>query len=94
MGCLPVEPHAAARGEDSASQDLGRSVRVGMMSENREVQTTFLVGLKDAWYTDYGSSGSVEMERRRFYLVYSYRNLARARDASRCGPGLLEQRQS
>ncbi len=82
------EPHAAARGEDSASQNWGDPVRVGMMSENREVQTTFLVGLKDAWYTDYGSSG-VSNGTKTFLLVYSYKNLGPREGRFSLGPGLL-----
>ena len=45
-----------------------------MTGENHEVETTFLVGLKDAWYT--GSSPSAENgERKTFVVAYEYKNL-------------------
>ena len=67
----PVGTPGAADSEDSASQDWGLPVRVRMMGGNQQVETTFLVGLKDAWWTDYGSSE----DKKTFMAVYYYKNL-------------------
>jgi hypothetical protein len=70
----PGKPPGAADSEDSRSQNWGNPVRVSIIGENQEVQTTFVVGLKDAWYTDCGPSVA-SAERNTFVVVYYYKNL-------------------
>ena len=66
-----MKPPGAADSDDSASQNWGNPVRVRIVGENHEVETTFLVGLKGAWWTDYGYSG----DKKTFLVVYDYKNL-------------------
>ncbi len=69
-----VKPNAAADGGGPESQDWSNPARVQIAGENREVRTTFLVGLKDAWYS--GCQRSEEgVERNTLVVVYQYKNL-------------------
>ena len=77
-------PRWAPDGEESASQDWGYSIRVPMIGQDRQVETTFRVGLKDAWWTDRSSLGWMlpeDKSKRTLVVVYCYRNLGRGRVA-------------
>ena len=74
---LPVSASSAAHqltgtggGEGTRSGDWGNQVSVRIVGENQNVQTTFLMGFKDAWY-----SGQTADEKNNFVLVYYYKNL-------------------
>ena len=70
----PVKAPAAAHSGKSPSMGWGNPVRVRIVRKNKEVETTFLVGLKDAWYTDYKPSDGAD-ERKTFVVVYFCKNL-------------------
>ena len=78
---VPAKPGPAGS-DDSASRNWGNPVRVEIVGENHEVQTTFLVGLKDAWWTDYGCSG----DKKTFFVVYYYKNLGPREGSFSLGP--------
>jgi hypothetical protein len=86
------KPAGATGSNDSASQNWGSAVRVTLIGENRQVETTFLVGLKDAWWTDYGSTGirllpaGEKEEKRTFFIVYYYKNLGPREGSFSLGP--------
>jgi len=67
---LGIVFHAGFGGSTSAS-DWNKPRRVRIMDRRGQVQTTFLVGLKDAWYTDYGRSGTQDGKKAFFVVYYS-----------------------
>ena len=70
---LGIVLHVGLNGSSSAS-DWDKPRRVRIMDRGGQVQTTFLVGLKDAWYTDYGRPGKQD-GKKTFFVVYYYKNL-------------------
>ena len=54
--------------------DWGNPIRVSEEVGEGKGSTTFLVGLKDAWWTDYSSRGAKE-EKKTFIVVYYFKNL-------------------
>lgn len=82
---LGIVLHAGLGGSTSAANwDKPRRVRI--MDRRGQVQTTFLVGLKDAWYTDYGRSGKQD-GKKTFFVVYYYKNLGPRESRFSLAPG-------
>ena len=72
------QPGTESQSENTANADWGKPVRIPIMDNKGEVKTTFLVGLEDGWYTDYGPDSDGE---KTFVIAYRYKNLG-PREAS------------
>ncbi len=86
---LLLEPHNDAQDSGSTALHWGNPVSVNAGG------TTFLVGLKDAWWTDYGGAGPRQTsrgdneERKTFLVVYYYKNLGPRERSFSLGQGGL-----
>lgn len=69
----------------AAGETWPERVRVRMVGEDGRVETSFVVGLTDAWWSDYQSSGSQD-GKKTFVVAYHYMNVGPRERAFSLGP--------